>query len=223
MKLIALILLSFLLLAISANVSYAQQDKRKVETLTIPYTAANVDRFKPVHYDFASKHQTNWILTIRNNLVYNSDNPDAKVVLRLKEEPKSEKYVELAMFGAPSKIFWIAIANKEVGYLRAYENKNAWFEEKDVVVTLAQSERLSVTNGQRNVMDRLRIGEFILGTIEVYGKDSSDAATNTFGGNIEFDIISGNPLENPIFIMPAVLAVVAGGVVATLLFVKKRK
>ncbi|MFQ5969129.1 MAG: hypothetical protein ACE5J2_01355 [Nitrososphaerales archaeon] len=222
MKLIALILFSFLLLGISANIAYAQEGTRKIETLTIPHTAANADRFNPAHYNFASKHQTSWILTIRNNLVYSSDNPDAKVVLRLKEEPESEKYVEFAMFGAPSKILWIAIANQDVGYLRTYQNENGWFEDKDITVTLTQSERLSVTNGQRNVMDRLRIGEFIFGTIEVYGKDSSDAATNTIGGNIEFDIISGNPLDNPIFIMPAVLAVAAIGVVATLLLIKKR-
>ena len=222
MKLIAFIMLSLLLTSLLVNVVYAQQDKRKVESITIPYTAANVDRQNPVHYSFSSQHIANWILNIRNELVYNSDNLEAKVVIRLKEEPASENYVEVAMFGAPSRTFWLAYANDQVGYATLYENENSWAEDKPVMVSYIQNDRLSVSNGIRNVVDRLQIGPFILNTVEVYGKDSADAVANAVGGQLVFDVVSGNPMENPIMMIPAILAAVAGGMVLTLIKLKKR-
>ncbi|MGH9923157.1 MAG: hypothetical protein ACRD38_10430, partial [Nitrososphaerales archaeon] len=68
----------------------------------------------------------------------------------------------------------------------------------------------------------LKIGPFILNTVEVYGKDSADAPANAFGGQLVFDVISGNPLENPIMMIPAILAAAAGGIILTLIKLKKR-
>ena len=222
MKLIAFIMLSLLLTVALVNTANAQEGKRKVETLTIPYAAANADRTNPAHYSFQSKHIANWILEIRNELVYNSDNPDAKVVIRLKEEPASNKYVELVIFGAPSRTFSLALANEQVGYMTLYENKNSWFEDKPIMVSYIQNDRLSVGNGQRNVLDRLSIGPFVLNTVEVYGKDSTDAAANTAGGQLIFDVVSGNPMENPIMMIPVILPALAGVAIITLLKLKKR-
>jgi hypothetical protein len=222
MKLIALVVLSLFLTSIFVNVAYAQQDSRKVERITIPYTAANADKQNPAHYSFSSSHIANWILNVNNQLVYNSDNPDAKVVVRLKQDPSSEIFVELAMFGAPSHKSWLAVANDQVGYMPFYEDENSWFEDKPVMISYIQNERLSVTNGQRNVVDRLKIGPLVLNTVEVYGKDSADSAVNTVGGELVFDIISGNPMENPIMIMPAILAGLAGVAIVTLIKLKKR-
>jgi hypothetical protein len=221
MKLIGFVMTSLLLISL-VNFAYAQQESRKVESITIPYTAANMDKRNPIHYSFQSQHIGDWILTIRNELVYNSDNQEAKVVLRLKEEPASENYVEVAMFGAPSRTFWLALANDEIGYSVLYENQDSWADDKPVMVSYIQNERLSVTNGIRNVADRLKIGPFILNTVEVYGKDSTDASANTVGGQLVFDVVSGNPMENPVMLMPAILAAAAGGTILTLLKLKKR-
>jgi len=221
MKLIGFVMMSLLLISL-VNFAYAQQESRKVESITIPYTAANMDKRNPIHYSFPSQHIGDWILTIRNELVYNTDNQEAKIVVRLKEEPASENYVEVAMFGAPSRTFWLALANDEIGYSVLYENQNSWADDKPVMVSFIQNERLSVSNGIRNVVDRLKIGPFILNTVEVYGKDSADAPTNTVGGQLVFDVVSGNPLENPIMMLPAILAAAAGGTILTLLKLKKR-
>jgi hypothetical protein len=221
MKFTAFVMLS-VLLASFVSVAYAQQETRKVESITIPYTAANADRQNPAHFSFPSQHMGDWILTIRNELVYNSENPEAKVVVRLKEEAASESYVEVAMFSAVTHKFWLAVANKEIGYSVLYESENAWVEDRPVMVSYIQNDRLSVSNGIRNVADRLQIGPFILNTVEVYGKDSADAPANTFGGQLVFDVISGDPLENPIMMIPAVLAAAAGGIVLTLIKLKKR-
>jgi len=222
MKLIALVMLSLFLTATFVNVAYAQQDKMKVESVTIPYSVANADRKNPIHYFFASQHIANWILNIRNELVYNTENPEAKVVIRLKEDPASENFVELAMFSAPSQKFWLAVANDQVGYMTFYESEKSWSEDKPIMVSYIQNDRLSVNNGQRNIMDRLRIGPLVLNTIELYGKDSEDAAINTVGGELVFDIVSGNPMDNPIMMIPAILAGLAGVTVVTLLKLKKR-
>jgi hypothetical protein len=221
MKLIAFAVLS-LLLGSFVNVVYAQQEARKVESITIPYTAANADRHNPAHFYFASQHMGDFILTIRNEFLYNSENPDAKVVIRLKEDAESETFVEVAMFSALSHKFWLAVANKEIGYSVLYENENSWVEDKPVMVSYIQNERLSVSNGIRNVADRMKMGPFILNTVEVYGKDSADAPPSAFGGQLVFDVVSGNPLENPIMMLPAILAAAAGGAVLTLIKLKKR-
>lgn len=220
--LVSFFVLSLLLASFLVNAANAQEDIRKVERITIPYTAANADRTNPEYHSFPSEHIANWLLTIDNKLVYDSENPGAKVVLRLREDPASEKYVEIAMFGEPSKTFWLAVANEQVGYMRLFENENAWFEGKEIRVSYIQNDRLSVSNGQRNVMDRFRIGPFVLGTFEVFGKDSIGDPNNTIAGEIVLDIISGNPLDNPIMILPAILAAVAGGVVLMLVKIKKR-
>jgi len=223
MKLIAFVMLTLLLTSIFVNIAYAQQEERmKVESITIPYTAANTDRQNPLYYYFQSKHIASWILQIRNEFVYNSENPEAKVIVRIKEDPASEKFVELAMFGAPSQKFWLAVANEAIGYATFYENDKSWFEDKPLMVSYIQNDRLSVSNGQRNVLDRLRIGPLILNTVEVYGKDSPDSAVNTVGGELVFDVISGNPMDNPIMLIPAILAAAAGGTVLVLIKLKKR-
>jgi len=221
MKLIAFVMLSLLLTSF-VSVVYAQQETRKVESITIPYAAANADRQNPAHFSFPSQHIGDWILTIRNELLYNSENPEAKIVIRLKEEAASESHVEVAMFSAATYKFWLAVANKQIGYSVLYENDNSWVEDRPVMVSYIQNDRLSVSNGIRNVADRLKIGPFILNTVEVYGKDSADAPANTFGGQLVFDVISGNPLENPIMMIPAILAAAAGGIILTLIKLKKR-
>jgi len=211
-----------LLVSVIVNTTYAQEPSRKIESITIPYTAANADIISPAHFYFPSKHIGDWILQIRNELVYNSANPEAKVVIRLNDDVSSENYVEIAMFGAPSQKFWLAVANDEIGYNKFFEGERSWVEDKPVVVSYIQNDRLSVSNGIRNVMDKMRIGPFVLNTVEVYGKNSADAAANTFEGQLVFDVVSGDPMENPIMMVPAILAAAAGVTVLTLIKLKKR-
>ncbi len=221
MRIVTLIILVFLLLD-SSNIVYAQDDKRKVEIITIPYTSANTETASPEYYSFPSKHEANWILNIHNNLIYNKDNSEAKVVLRLKENPDDTDFIEIVMFGPPSYRLWLGIANEEIGYMRIYENTNAWFVDKSVALSFVQNERLSVNNGQRIVLDRLRIGEFTLSTIEVYGMDKTSTDFSVHGGDIKLDIMSGNPLDNPVLMIPPILGVVTAVTIITLLMMKKR-
>ena len=140
----------------------------------------------------------------------------------LKENPEDERFVEVAMLSPPSHKLWVAVANEQVGYMRMYENPDSWFNDKPITTSFVQNDRLSINNGQRIIVDRLRIGEFTLGTIEVYGRDGADADVSAFSGEIVIDILSGNPLDNPITFIPAVAVAVAVGALVTLLVIKKR-
>lgn len=203
------------------NVVHAQE-MRDFETISIPYTAANTVYSAPDYFQLSSKHVANWIVNIENNLIYNPDNPESKIVLRLKENPTDEKFLEVAMFSPGSYKLWIAVNNEELGYMRAYENNNSWYTDATVTVSLVQNERLNVNNGERTILDRLRIGPLALGVIEVYGMDGTDADLSAFGGDVVIDIMSGNPLDNPIMMVPFIVTGLAGVTVATLLIIKKR-
>ena len=223
MRVIIFAILGLLMSATVTNMVYAQDTgKRKLETITIPYTAVNAVFLSPEHYNFPSTHVANWIVNIDNNLEYNEKNPEAKVVLRLKVSPEDTDFIEIAMLSPPSYKLWIAISNKEVGYMRMYEDKNAWFVDKSVLASFVQNERLSVNNGQRIVLDRLRIGPFTLATVEVYGREDADADVSAIGGEVVVNVLSGNPLDNPIMMIPPIVAVVTVGTIITLLVVKKR-
>ena len=223
MKILPLVIIIILLSPMVTNMIYAQeQGKRKYETITIPYTAANAVLLSPERYEFPTNHLANWILSIQNNLEYDEKNPEAKIVLRLKENPEDTDFVEIAMLSPPSNILWIAVANEEIGYMRLYKNTNAWFADKSISLSFVQNERLSVNNGQRIVLDRLRIGPFTLNTVEVYGREDSDSDVSVFGGELVLDVLSGNPLDNPILMVPPIVAVITAGIILTLLIIKKR-
>ena len=225
MKNLALVIIIILLSPMITNMVYAQeqeQEKRKYETITIPYTAANAVFLSPERYEFPTSHLANWILNIQNNLEYNEKNPEAKIVLRLKENPEDMDFVEIAMLTPPSNGLWIAVANEEVGYMRLYENTHAWFTDKSISASFVQNDRLSVNNGQRIVLDRLRIGPFTLDTVELYGREDSDADVSALGGELVLSVLSGNPLDNPILMIPPIVAVVTAAIILTLLIIKKR-
>ena len=78
---------------------------KKSEQFVFPYTASNNDRRNPLIYTYDKPKNTNWILSIQNNMSYNSMQ-GAKTIIRLQEPPPSEKFIEIAMFGDTNKKFW---------------------------------------------------------------------------------------------------------------------
>ena len=222
MKVLVLAVIFLILSVTAVDVVYAQGPNRRTESITIPFTAANAEFLSPDHFSFTAKPSGDWILTIQNNLRHNEQNPEAKVVIRLKEKPEDTTFVEMMMVGPPSHKLSIAISNKEIGYMRMFENENAWFPDKPIMASVVQGERLSINNGQRTVLDRLQIGAFTPNTIEVYGRDGAEADASAFSGEIIVDIVSGNPLDNPITMIPPIAVAITAGALVTLLVIKKR-
>jgi len=194
------------------------------EQFVLPYTASNDDRKHPLIYSYDNPKGLNWILTIQNNLSY-AIRQDAKTIIKLQEPKPSEKFIEVAMFGDISKKFWVAVNTNESGYMRLYDESgsNGWSRDQPVIIAHGNNQGLTITNGKRIVVDKLSLDGFTLGSIVVYGKDDSDSPLNTYGGNLSFDVIYGNPAESPLYYLPVGMLIGVGGLVIGLVIFKKRK
>lgn len=216
--------LDFILIVLPLMLAFAgdayAQIQGNVETLTIPYTAFNA---QGASEDLKSGHKGDWLLTVNNNLIYNPANPESMVVLRLKEHAQGEKYIELTM--ATQNKLSIAIKDKETSYLDIYIGENSWFPDKPLKLLFseAQDNTISISNGQRTLVDRLKIGEFVVGTIEYHGKGYSPNLPVVSDGNITLAVTSGNPVAN----FPLMLLLIVAGFAAAIVFslgnLKKRK
>lgn len=193
------------------------------ESFVLPFNDTNNDRRNAVEYVFDEPKVTNWIISIYNNLSY-YNNDDSKTIIKIKDAPPSEKFIELMLFGDQSKNFIVSVNTNETGYMRMYENnQNGWYTDGPVTVSHANVQGLTVTDGKRIVLDKLGLNGFDVGSIEVYGKDESSMPNSTFGGSIQFEVLSGDLSESILYYMPLVMIVGVGGTVIFLLFWKKRK
>ncbi len=197
------------------------QVERGVDRLVIPFDAANGTIDDPYLYKLERRHTANWIVTINNNLIYNPESSDAKVVLRFRNAFNTGEFLELGMRGE-DRVLWFALSKEGIGYMTMYRNSNAWFPERAVMMTYAQGERLSVNNGQRVVVDRLNIEQFAIDGVEVYGRDGLDAPYSALAGVITIEVMSGNPLDNPIMSVPFIVTGAVAGIVLILLKFKRR-
>jgi hypothetical protein len=196
--------------------------KDGTERITFPFTAINHERQNSSEYIFQDPILNNWILLINNNITY-SDNPEAKTVVQIKEPYPSEKFIEITMFGDKFKKFFITVNTNETGYMRLYENTaNGWYADNPVVLTHANVQGLSVTNGKRTVIDNLSLDGFNIGSIKVYGKDESRLPDSTSNGSIDFEVLYGDPSRSPLYFVPLIMLVGVGGLVIFFVAFKKR-
>lgn len=220
MRVKALVLIIPLIL-ILIHPAHAQEGGRMVDRLVIPFNAANSTPENPSLYSLQNRHAANWIVTISNNLIYNPDNDKAKVVMRFKNAFNTNEFLELGMTGK-DRTLWLAVSKEGVGYLVIYRNENAWFPDRSIMMTYAQGERLSVNNGQRIIADRLNIEQFALNMVEVYGRDDYTSSESALGGVVTIEVVSGNPLDNPIMSVPFIVTGAVAGIVLILLKFKRR-
>jgi hypothetical protein len=108
--------------------------------------------------------------------------------------------------------------------MRLYENKeNGWSGDNPVVLTHANVQGLSVSNGKRTVIDKLSLNGFKIGSVDVYGKDESQLPDSASGGYVNFEVLHGNPSQSPLYYLPLIVMVGVGGLVVFLLVFKKRR
>ena len=193
------------------------------ENFVIPFNDTNSERRNPLQYIFDEPKSSNWIVSIYNNLSY-YNGPDSKTIIKLQEMPPSEKFVELMLFGNQSKRFIVSVNTNETGYIRMYENKeNGWSTDGPVIVSHANVQGLTVTNGKRIVLDNLGMQGFDVGSISVYGKEDSSSPDSTFAGSVQFQVLSGDYSQSALYFMPVIMVAGVGGVVIGLLIWKKRR
>jgi hypothetical protein len=217
--------------SLTSNKAFAQPSKPQAfdvvkaprdEGFSVTYTAANQLKSDPFVYTYEVSKGNNWILSIENTLSYVAGN-DSKAVVVLREKAPGTKFIELQMYGG-SKKYSVWVDTPQTGYQNAYLNEQpGWWTDQPIGVTYAENGGLTVTDGKRTVIDRLDLGGFDLGSIEIYGKDSPDAPNNAYAGMLNIAVIYGSPADTPIYFVPAVVTAGVGAVVGTLLIVKKRQ
>jgi hypothetical protein len=192
------------------------------EGFTLPYSASNRNQSQPLVYTFDQPKQPSWILTIQNNLSY-VPREGARTIIKIQEPSPSEKYIELAMYGDQSKRFWVAVNTREAGYARLYDSDDGWSNEAPLSVSHSENGGISVTNGQRTVVDRLDVHGFSAASISVYGNDGNITDANAYAGNIIFEILFGSFEQSSLYYVPAAVIAGIGAIVIGLIILKKRK
>jgi len=218
------------LILLSPLAAYAQGDQpydivkgERNETFVLPYGAANHDRRNPVVYTYDEPVGQNWIMGIENKLSYTAKD-DAKVMIILREQAPSEKFVEIAMYGGEARRYSVSVNTPEIGYFNIYRNDElGWSTEGAVGVTHVENGGLIVSDGKRIVVDRLDVNGFNLASVELYGNDESGLTANASAGSVAVNLVFGSLVGTPIYYLPGALMAGVGAAVGILLLVKKRK
>jgi hypothetical protein len=228
MRLAAAMLLFAAAMLVPASQAFAQQGAFDVvktkgsESFSIAYTSANADRKSPFVYTYELPKGNNWIVGLDNALSYTGGN-SSKTVVILRDKESSEKFVEVQMFGDADRKYSVWIGTEE-GRANAYLNeKEGWSTDQPIGLSYAAQNGLTVTDGKRTVIDRLDMGSFDLGSVEVYGRDEPSDPPSTNAGHMNISVIYGNPADTPTYLVPAIVTGGVGAVVGILLIIKKRR
>ena len=219
---VSMLLLPALAFAQSQEEDFQAVKTERSESFVLPYTAVNRNEQDPLIYTFDEPKQPNWIVAIQNNVSY-VPREGARTIIKIQEPAPSEKFIELGIYGDQSMRYWVAVNTAEAGYARMYDSENGWSTEQPISVTHTDNSGLSVTNGQRTVVDRLDLDGFAVASIEVYGNDRNSNLANAYAGDIAFNVLHGRFDESPIYFVPIAVGVGIFGLVAGLLILKKRK
>lgn len=219
-SLIVLLLLVTPLLPVYAQQSTMNKSEH-YDTVQIPYGAFNVVRDNATIIKLPHEHVTNWQLTIENKLSYS--NPNGSAIIRLYEDPKIAKFIEVGMGSPPNNRLWVAVNTPEDGYFLIHEAPTrGWSPGQIVTVQHTSNGGLSASIGQQVLVDNLDVAGFTVRDLEVAGMDSATDPPTTSGGTVTVSIVSGDPAANPIFYMPFVVVAVTGVMIGVLLKTKKR-
>lgn len=210
--------------------AYAQSDEpydivkgERNENFVLPFGAANHDRRNPVVYTFDQPLGENWIMGVENTLSYTAKD-DAKMVLVLREQAPSEKYLEIFMYGGEGRKYVVNVNAPEIAYTQIYsEDEGGWSTEGPIGITHVENQGLLISNGQRVVVDKLDINGFNLASVELYGNDESGLPANAYDGTVSVNLVFGSLVGTPIYYLPGFIMAGVGAVIGILLIVKKRK
>ncbi|MDE1862603.1 MAG: hypothetical protein KGI33_06800 [Thaumarchaeota archaeon] len=191
------------------------------DSVEIPAAAFNFVRDNATVIKLPHEHVTNWQLTMQNKLEYSA--PDGNAIVRLLEQPNGTKFIEVGMGGPPDYRLWVAVNTPEQGYFLIHEQKtNGWSPGKIITIQHTSNGGLSASIGQEVLVDNLDISGFTVRDLSASGLDSVSQPPPASGGTVAVTIVSGNPVDNPIFYLPFVIVVVTGVSIGLLIKTKKR-
>ncbi|MFB3047842.1 MAG: hypothetical protein ACE1YV_01680 [Nitrosopumilaceae archaeon] len=222
MKLIITLLLVFSIGLVPAFAQSQQNPSLVLETIEIPAHYFNTVGRDTIIVDFEKPHIISWQVTIRNDLLY--ANPNGNAVVRFYDKNTPEKFLEIGMGSPPENKFWIAVLiPDDPGYVVVHSKlERGWKQELTQILAYTERAGLTVNNGERIVLSNLDIGTFQMGSYSVFGKEGSTDPPAVSSGNLQLEILSGDPAKNIIHLYPFFLAGGIGIIVAVLLVTKKR-
>lgn len=221
MKLIITLLLVFSIGLVPAFAQSQQNPSLVLETIEIPAHYFNTVGRDTIIVDFEKPHIISWQVTIRNDLLY--ANPNGNAVVRFYDKNTPEKFLEIGMGSPPENKFWIAVLiPDDPGYVVVHSKlERGWKQELTQILAYTERAGLTVNNGERIVLSNLDIGTFQMGSYSVFGKEGSTDPPAVSSGNLQLEIMSGDPAKNIIHLYPFFLAGGIGIIVAVLLVTKK--
>jgi hypothetical protein len=222
MKLIITLLLVFSIGFVPAFAQSQQNPSLVLETIEIPAQDFNTVSRDTIIVDFEKPHIVSWQVIIRNDLLY--ANPNGNAVVRFYDKNTPEKFVEIGMGSPPDNKFWIAVLiPDDPGYVVIHSKlEQGWKQELTQILSYTERAGLTVNNGERIVTSKLDIGTFQIGSYSVFGQEGSTDPPAVSSGNLQLEIMSGDPAKNKLHLFPFFLAGGIGIVVAVLLVTKKR-
>ena len=222
MKLIITLLLVFSIGLVPAFAQSQQNPSLVLETIEIPAHYFNTVGRDTIIVDFEKPHIISWQVTIRNDLLYAK--PNGNAVVRFYDKNTPEKFLEIGMGSPPENKFWIAVLiPDDPGYVVVHSKlERGWKQELTQILAYTERAGLTVNNGERIVLSNLDIGTFQMGSYSVFGKEGSTDPPAVSSGNLQLEIMSGDPAKNIIHLYPFFLAGGIGIIVAVLLVTKKR-
>ena len=222
MKLIITLLLVFSIGFVPVFAQSQQNPSLVLETIEIPAHFFNTVGRDTIIVDFEKPHIISWQVTIRNDLLY--ANPDGNAVVRFYDKNTPEKFVEVGMGSPPDDKFWIAVQiPDDPGYVVVHSKlERGWKQELTQILAYTERAGMTVNNGERIVLSNLDIGTFQMGSYSVFGKEGSTDPPAVSSGNLQLEIMSGDPAKNTLHLYPFFLAGGIGVIVAVLLVTKKR-
>ena len=128
------------------------------------------------------------------------------------------------MGSSPDDKFWIAVQiPDDLGYVVVHSKlERGWKQELTQILAYTERAGMTVNNGERIVLTNLDIGTFQMGSYSVFGMEGSTDPPAVSSGNLQLDILSGDPAKNTLHLYPFFLAGGIGIIVAILLVTKKR-
>ena len=223
MKYIIFLSIFFSILIIPAEGQTQQNPSLTLETIEISGNDFNTVSRDAIVVDLEKPHTVSWQVTIRNDLNY--ANPDGNSVIRFYDFVNPEKFIEIGMGSEPDEKFWIAVQiPDDPGYVVIHSKpERGWKQELTQILAYTERAGLTVNNGERIVLSNLDVGSFKIGSYSVFGMDASSAPPAVNSGNLQLEIMSGDPAKNQLHLFPFFLAGGLGVIVAVLLVTKKRK
>jgi hypothetical protein len=221
---IHLIPIFVLLLTISFYPVFAQSPMNKSEHLDsveVPYNAFNVVSHNATVFYLEHEHATNWQIEVQNKLRY--ANPNGNAIIRLYDNLNTEKYIDIGMGSQPKNKLWVAVNTPTDGYFVIHEDPtDGWSSDKIITIQHSSNSGLSVTVGQKTIVDQLDVAGFTIKNFAVFGMDSPTDPPAINSGSMTLSFLSGDPAQNPIFYMPMVVLAVTGALIIILVKTKKR-